>query len=150
MDYKRRGRERGSRGGSQNTQSKEYPHCTSPSYTIDETIHDSVSTLTCTISPNSSVLTLTYIISPNSLHLHTFPPLHIPHLQHYVVLEGVFDAAHHVLCLSLRQLHRRRRLEQRPQLCKLRDSRQLLGIPVGKMREVEEGGKNMCWEPGMH
>ena len=47
-------------------------------------------------------------------------------LEHHVLGEGVLDAAHHVLCLRLRQLHRLGRLEQRAQPLELCDGRQLL------------------------
>lgn len=61
------------------------------------------------------------------------------YLQDDVVLEGVFDAANHILRLSLRQLHRRRGLEEWAKLCKLRDGRQLLGIPGEGTERLTEG-----------
>lgn len=46
-------------------------------------------------------------------------------LEHHVSGEGVFDAAHHIFCLSLRQLHRVGRLEERAKTLELWDGRQL-------------------------
>lgn len=46
-------------------------------------------------------------------------------LEHHVPGERVFDAAHHIFCLSLRQLHRLGGLEERAETLELWDCRQL-------------------------
>lgn len=58
-------------------------------------------------------------------------------LEHHVPGEGVFDAAHHVFCLSLRQLHRLRGLEERAKTLELWDGRQLF-CRTGQKAETNE------------
>ncbi len=51
----------------------------------------------------------------------------------------MLDAAHHIFCLSLRQLHRLRRLEERAETLELWDGRQLFCQQRGSFNSQYQG-----------
>lgn len=59
-------------------------------------------------------------------------------LEDHMSGEGVFDAAHHIFCLGLRQLHWLRRLEERAKPLELWDGRQLFCQMIKNRDKVKQ------------